>query len=509
MTPDFDQLRALAATNEWIRLWPELALAASALLILPLELLLGSARKHRVAEIALAFQALILAVFTIHIAAGQSFMDFTSDRQLFGGLIEQNSTNLWMRVFFLACGLVVTHLGWISLRRRSLPQAEFFHILLVITAALMLLVQSSHFLMLFIALETVTIGFYILVSYHRTSGASIEAGTKYLIQGALSSAILLFGIVLLYGAGGNPSLPGHSADPMLFANISDFIRLNPHNLIALTGIVMVLVGLGFKIAAVPTQIWVGDVYQGAPTPVTAFLAVASKAAGFIVLLTLVQGPLAGAQHLVEPLLTASAVATILFGNLAALGQKNVKRLMGMSGIAHAGYLLLGVIASFHTPSGTQAVLLYLFVYLFASFLVFSVMAHMSGEDDALQNINDYRLLYERSPFLGGMLCLGLGSLAGIPPLAGFIGKLFIFIAAYRAGLEGLLFVAIAGVVISIGYYFYWMRTALFRDDQEDLPLEAKIPVPQVPDFLARNMMTLLAALSVLVGIFPALLAFLK
>jgi NADH-quinone oxidoreductase subunit N len=333
-----------------------------------------------------------------------------------------------------------------------------------VTAAMMLLAQSTHFVMLFVALETLTIGLYILVAYFRTSTASLEAGLKYLIMGALSSGLLLFGIVLLYGVAGNPTLPAHTAQSMNYTALASFLAANPHNFLASLGIVLVLAGVAFKIGAFPFQIWIPDVYQGAPTPVTAFLAVASKAAGFAVLLGLCgpTGVFVSYYWLVTPVLTAMAVATIIFGNIAALTQHNVKRLIGLSGVSHAGFLLIGVIASRQSPLAVGAVYFYLFAYLIASFAVFGVMAHVAGPDDANQELDHYAGLAKENPFLATVLAVGLGSLAGIPPLVGFMGKLFVFIAVFQAGHGTTLAIAIVGVVISIYYYFGWIKAAFFE-----------------------------------------------
>jgi NADH-quinone oxidoreductase subunit N len=316
-----------------------------------------------------------------------------------------------------------------------------------------------------VALETVTIGFYILVSYFRTSEASLEAGLKYLILGALSSALLLFGIVLLYGVAGNPMLPGRTSHAFDYSALAYFLAENPHNFVAAAGIVLVLAGVAFKIGAFPFQIWIPDVYQGAPTPVT----------GFGVLLVLVTEVFAAYAWLVVPVLTLMAGATILFGNLAALTQHNVKRLVGLSGVSHAGFLLIGVVAAVSVPMAVGAVYFYLYAYLIATFAVLGVMTHLAGPDDAEQSLEQYAGLARRNPFLAGVLALGLGSLAGIPPLVGFMGKLFIFIAAAKAGLYGLLAVAIAGVVLSIYYYFGWIRAAFF-DGEESGPAAAAAPV---------------------------------
>jgi len=268
---------------------------------------------------------------------------------------------------------------------------------------------------------------------------------------------------------------------------------------------LVVAGICFKIGAVPFQIWVPDVYQGAPTPVTSFLAVASKAAGFVVLLQLIKGPFAGLDALLVPVLSIIAVVTILFGNIAAVVQGNLKRLMGLSGIAHAGYLLLGVIAFASGISWAEgAVLFYLFTYLLGSFAVFGVMTLAAGTDDADQQIGHYGNFAKQQPFLGGVLAIGLGSLAGIPPLGGFIGNLFLFIAAFQAGLHGLLAVAIIGVVISIYYYFGWIREAFFSDYNAGQGEVSSV----VPGLRDRLLLGLLAAASLLLGLYPGALSLL-
>jgi len=306
-------------------------------------------------------------------------------------------------------------------------------------------------------------------------------------MGALSSGMLLFGIVLLYGVAGNPALAAHTKDAMSFSALATFLEANPHDFLASVGIVFVLSGVAFKIGAFPFQIWIPDVYQGAPTPVTAFLAVASKAAGFAVLLALVRagGVFASYGWLVTPVLTLMAAATIIFGNLAALTQHNVKSLIGLSGVSHAGFLLLGVVAAMQIPAAAGAVYFYLFAYLLASFAVFGVMTHLAGADDSDQELDHYAGLAKENPFLAAVLAIGLGSLAGIPPLAGFMGKLFVFIAAFKAGFYGVLGIAIVGVVISIYYYFGWIKAAIYD-------AEAELNSANRP---ARTPVTLLASLT--------------
>ncbi|MEM9227704.1 MAG: NADH-quinone oxidoreductase subunit N, partial [Verrucomicrobiota bacterium] len=350
--------------------------------------------------------------------------------------------------------------------------------------------------------------FYVLVSYGRNRPYSLEGGLKYLVLGGTSTAILLFGIVLLYGVAGNAALPAHTTDGLSFAALETFLASNPDNLVAKAGVVLVLCGICFKIGAVPFQIWIPDVYQGAPTPVTAFLAVSSKAAGFIVLINLIDGPFGPMNELTLPLLSAITAVTILFGNFTALGQQNVKRVMGLSGVAHAGYLLLGIVALASGAAPTLAawaVIFYLFTYLFGSFAVFGVMAHLAGPDDENQELEHYVDLAKRQPFLAGVLAIGLGSLAGIPPLAGFIGKVFLFVVAFKAGLYALLGVAILGVVISIYYYFGWIREAYFKTQPwpEDKTAET---LPPIPLRLGNKItLTILAIITVLLGFYQGAL----
>jgi NADH-quinone oxidoreductase subunit N len=489
---DFNTLRELAAGNPWSALWPEISVGCLALFLLVLEIVLPRKAHSKIPACSILGQLAILAVLLANFE--------TPYRSAFNGLLMFSPGGQMMRAFFLVSSILVSILARASLPRQNVPRVEFHHIVLVVTAALMLLVQSRNFVMLFVALETVTVGLYILVSYYRSSPRTLEAGLKYLVMGALSSALLLFGIVLLYGVAGSPGLPGRTAEAMQFVGLEGFLEANPHNFMAAAGIVLVIAGVAFKIGAFPFQIWVPDVYQGAPTPVTAFLAVGSKAAGFIVLLVLVTEVFAPYEWLVTPLLVFMAATTILFGNLAALKQHNVKRLIGLSGVSHAGFILLAVIAAVHSPEAVGAVYFYLFAYLIASFAVFGVMTVVAGSDDSSQELGDYSGLAKESPFLAGVLACGLGSLAGIPPFAGFVAKLFVFVAAFRGGHFGLLVVAIAGVVISIYYYFGWIRAAYFSDESP-ISAETRRRVAAGGDALLTASLAILAAASIILGFY--------
>jgi NADH-quinone oxidoreductase subunit N len=507
---NFALYQDLAASNQWLVLWPEISLGLLALLLLALELVLPKARHDAIPRIAMLGQALILIVLLGVVARECADPDMARvmESSFFDGLITLSPLGQAGRVFILLTSLLVCFLAQLYFQRQPLPRVEYYHLVLVVAAAMMLLVQSTQFVMLFVALETMTVGFYVLVAYCRHSPLSLEAGLKYLILGALSSAILLFGIVLLYGVAADPAQ--HAYDAMSFADVGRALAAPHVAPLAAAGVALVLCGVAFKIGVVPFQIWVPDVYQGAPTPTTAFLAVGSKAVGFFVLLNLVTGPFAApwlAHRVLVPLLSVLAAFSILYGNLAALTQRNVKRVMGLSGIAHTGYMLVGIVAAADGVSWAPwAVLFYLFTYLLGSMAVFGVMAHVAGPMDETQELEDYADLGKRQPFLGGVLAVGLGSLAGIPPLAGFIGKLLLFIAAFQARLYGLLLVSIVGVVISIYYYFGWMREALFRHPGiSGLPPTAKADLPRSPTSWGRIALGLLAAATLFVGLYQGFL----
>ena len=453
---DITVLQNFAANNLWGAIMPEIMLGVLALALLVIELLFPK-QQHQMVPLA-ALVGLLCVLGNVL----ATFHNPHVGTETFNGLLRHTRDGQIMRVFFLLAALMVCLLARVSLAKQTMPRVEFYHIVLVVTAGMMLLAQSNNLLLLFVALETVTIGLYILVSYYRNNSLTLEAGLKYLVMGALSSSLLLFGIVLLYGVAGNAALPGHTAQAMHYGQLASFLAANPHNFLASIGIVLVLSGVAFKIGAFPFQIWVPDVYQGAPTPVTAFLAVSSKAVGFAVLLSLSLTVFASYGWLLMPVLTFFAGATLLFGNIAALTQHNVKRLIGLSGVSHAGFLLLGVAAASRAPMAVGSIYFYLFAYLLASFAVFGVMTHLAGANDTDQELDHYAGLAKANPFLALVLAVGLGSLAGIPPLVGFMGKLFIFISAFQAGLYGLIAVAVIGVVISIYYYFGWIKAAFFE-----------------------------------------------
>ncbi len=354
---------------------------------------------------------------------------------------------------------------------------EFFVLPIFTCAGLMWMASAVDFVMIFVSLELVTMSFYVLVSFTRRNPATLEAGVKYLILSALSTGFLVYGITWIFGVTGETNLARISA--VLATQQIDQIPL-------LFGIALVLVALGFKIAAVPFQIWVPDVYQGAPTPVTAFLSVGSKAAGFVVLLR-VLAPFSVLPQL-DRLLVVMAALTLIYGNFAALPQTNLKRLLAYSSIAHAGYLLIGVVCF-----AGAAVAYYLAGYLVMTLLCFAVMVVVGNSTG--DQIEDYAGLGKRSPFLAFAMLIGMISLAGVPFTAGFLGKFFIFDAAIR---QHQILLAVIGVItVGCGFYYYLkvVRAMYWLEP----PAEAA-PITLSP--LSRLTMIVLIAAIFVLGVYP-------
>jgi len=311
---------------------------------------------------------------------------------------------------------------------------EFVALPLFTCAGLMYLVSAIDFVFIFVSLELVSVSFYVLVSFTRRNPITLEAGTKYLVLSALATAFLVYGIAWIFGATGQTNL---------YRLTAALANKGVESGAASLGMVFVLVALGFKIAAVPFQIWVPDVYQGAPTPVTAYLSVGSKAAGFIVLIRVLQPFMTLPQT--QRLIAVIALLTLLYGNLAALPQTNLKRLLAYSSIAHAGYLLIGIVCF-----DVRALTFYLVAYLLMTLLSFAVLiivAQQTGEE-----ISDFDGLAKRSPFLAFAMLIGMVSLAGVPFTAGFLGKFYIF---YAAVLQRQIALVVVGVItVGCGFYYY-------------------------------------------------------
>lgn len=374
--------------------------------------------------------------------------------------------------------------------RKGAGLGEFYCLPLFTCAGLMFMASAKDLIFAFASLELVTISFYVLVAYMRGNPASLEAGVKYLILGALSTGFIVYGITWIFG------LTGETNFALVASKLAALKGNDPAILFAF---LLVLVGLGFKIAAVPFQSWVPDVYQGAPTPVTAFLSIGSKSAGFLLLLRVLEPFLAVAstQNKILSVLTLMAGATVLFGNLAALTQTNLKRLLAYSSIGHAGYLLMAVasISASVSPFGTvgSTVGFYLFGYLLMTLVSFLVLTLVSVHSRS-EEIQSFNGLAKRSPFLAFCLLIAMASLAGIPFTVGFYGKFLVFAQAVNAHQYTLLGLGI--ITVAAGFYFYLRVVAAMW--WQDPVSNDKIHVPGLTKLL---LMALVAAIFVY-GVYP-------
>jgi NADH-quinone oxidoreductase subunit N len=438
----------------------EMAVIGLALAILLIDLWTPHALKPRLGYVALAGLLVILATTFFGAGGGPAATRFN-------GMLVQDGLALFFQRLFLISAIFVVLMGVEFSGRIAMGIGEFYTVILLALAGMMFAASANDFVMVFVALEMISISFYVLVSFHRSRMHSLEAGVKYLILSGVSAAVLVFGIALIFG----------SANRTGFAALSlEGARLAKDKVFWL-GMLLVLFGLAFKISAFPLQMWAPDVYQGAPTPVTAFLAMGSKAAGFVLLLRVLFAAAPALAAHWDKLLVLAAAITILYGNLCAIPQRSLKRLLGYSSISNAGYLLLGV-ASLNAD-GSAAVLYYLAGYLFTLAVAFGVICVVTRESDDIASLAG---LNQRSPFLAVSMTLAMVSLGGIPPLAGFLGKFLLLrsvILRVSANSEYLWLsgVTIIGVVISLYYYFGVIRVVYWSKEPADLtPIAVSLPM---------------------------------
>ena len=381
-------------------------------------------------------------------------------KSAFGGFLVLDGFALFFEALFLLAAMLVILSATTFADREELFEAEFYVMVLFSTAGLMLMASGNELITIYLALEVTSLSLSFLAAWNKRDAIagqglkSTEAGIKFFLLSAMSTAILLYGMALLYGVSGATTL----------VDISRVLTGSPSPA-ALLSVTMLIAGLGFKIAAAPFQLWTPDVYQGAATPATAFFSVGSKAAGFAVILRIFNGALPGISPEWSVLFGVLAFVTMTVGNLIAIVQTNIKRLMAYSSITHVGYMLIGLAAA--NADGSSAVMFYLLAYAFtnlAAFIVITIMANYAPDDE----ISGYVGLGQRSPALAIGLTLALLSLAGIPPFVGFFAKLYLFLAAIRVNSVGLQLLVIWALIMSaVSLYYYgrvihamWMRDAV-------------------------------------------------
>ncbi|PWL18061.1 NADH-quinone oxidoreductase subunit NuoN [Falsochrobactrum shanghaiense] len=411
---------------------PEVLLALSGLALLMIGVFSGERASTLVNGLAVAVLIAALALVVI----------FPHNGTAFANSFVNDAFARFMKVLTLIGSIVTLVMSVGFARQEKFDKFEFPVLVVLSTLGMLIMVSASNMLTLYLGLELQSLALYVLAASNRENLRSTEAGLKYFVLGSLSSGMLLYGITLVYG------FTGHIG----FAEIASAIASGDRQLGLVFGLVFILAGLCFKISAVPFHMWTPDVYEGAPTPVTAFFAAAPKMAAMALIVRVVSGAFAPVTQDWQQIITFVAIASMVLGAFAAIGQRNIKRLMAYSSISHMGYALVGLAAG--TIFGVRGVLLYMAIYLAMTLGSFAFILCMRTKDGYVEQIEDLAGLSRTNPVMATIMTALLFSLAGIPPLAGFFGKWYTFMAAVEAGLYPL---AIIGIIASVVGAFYYLR----------------------------------------------------
>ena len=421
---------------------PEATMAILALVVMMVDLFI----KRRFITVTVGLVGLVVPLaFSIAQAVTPGFLD--KPQYAFSGMLVIDPYAVFFEIVFILIAAVMLLASYSYVGKYVKADGEFYTLMLFSATGAMFMASTNELITIYISLELTSIPLYIMAGLLRTGERSAEAAVKYVLLGAMSSAILLYGFALLYGLTGTTDLAGiaHSVGT----------GIQNGNVMILIADVLILAGFGFKISAVPFHMWAPDIYEGAPTPATAFFSVASKAAGFAALIRVFMSGGLGQVNLTSLTIVIAiiAISTMTLGNLVAAVQSNVKRLMAYSSIAQAGYILVGFVASIagKHPDGDSAVLFFILVYVITNLGAFSGIIALANATGG-ERIEDFRGLAKRAPLLSAGTALCLLSLAGIPPMAGFVSKVFIFTAAWGEGLGWLVVIALLNTAVSLVYY---------------------------------------------------------
>ncbi|MCH8868737.1 MAG: NADH-quinone oxidoreductase subunit N [Chloroflexi bacterium] len=475
-------------SNNFLLLLPEFLVTGLAFLVLTLDFFTRRERKTILPFVALVGLGAILVFSLVYL--------WNRDEVLYGGLLRIDGYALFFKAFFLVLGGFIVLMSYDYVKRNLEYPGEYYGILLFTVVAMMLMASSGELLTAYMALELLSFGLYVLVGYDRYNAKSNEGATKYILLGAFSSALLLYGISQIYGLLGTTRFDEINAALAATGDLSPGVML---------GIVLIIAGLGFKIAAVPFHMWAPDAYEGAPIPVTAYLAVGSKAAAFALVLRLFTEAFLPSVGDWQMLLVIMAVATMLLGNLVALVQTNMKRLLAYSSIGQVGYLLMGVaaLAVVEGDGGvsielsrlvSNGIMLHLVAYAVTNMAVFMCLAaiyNVTGRDD----IAGMAGVARRAPLLGLVMAVSLFSLAGLPIFAGFTSKFYLFNAVAASGMLWLAGLAIFASLISLYYYLTIVRQLYIEPAEDPTPIF-------VPRLTSISLGVLLVGI-VFIGVYPA------
>jgi NADH-quinone oxidoreductase subunit N len=381
----------------------------------------------------------------------------------FGGSVTVDGFGIFFNWIFIVAAVIVAVVSYKYLEIAGEHHGEYYSLVLFAQSGMYFLATGTDLVTLFIGLELMALCFYVMVGFLRTDKRSNEAAMKYLLLGAFSTGLLVYGFSVMYGLAGSTKLA-------IIAN--RLAALPAWDPIVFLAMATTAAGLLFKISAAPFHMWAPDAYEGAPTTVTAYLSVASKAASIAFLVRIFMGPLAASRVAWEPVLAVVAVATLTIGNLAAINQTNIKRLLAYSSISHAGYMLLGLVAGNET--GITGIAVYVMVYTFMNLGAFLVLISLRRKNIIGEDLDDIAGLMHKSPGHAVLMLIFLLSLAGIPPTAGFLGKYYIFLALIQTGHYALAVIATLYVAVAIYYYFKIVRSMFAGEETEKAPLATSL-----------------------------------
>ncbi|WP_429808758.1 NADH-quinone oxidoreductase subunit NuoN [Ensifer sp. B1-9] len=421
---------------------PELILAVGAMALLMIGVFAGEKSASTVTGLAVA----------VLIIAGLWLVLKTGEGEAYGGAFLSDPFAKFMKVLALIGSITAMVMTVGHARSAQIDRFEFPVLLVLATLGMLLMISANDLISLYLSLELQSLALYVVAAINRDSVRSTEAGLKYFVLGALSSGMLLYGMSLIYG------FTGHTG----FTQIAAALTAEGRSLGLIFGLVFVLAGLAFKISAVPFHMWTPDVYEGAPTPVTAFFAAAPKVAAMAILVRIVINAFEPVVADWQQIIVFISIASMLLGAFAAIGQKNIKRLMAYSSIGHMGYALVGLAAG--SMAGVRGVLLYMLIYMVMTLGTFAcILAMRRKEGENVENIDDLAGLSQTNPFMATVLTIMMFSLAGIPPMAGFFGKYFVFMAAIEAQLYALAIIGVLASVVGAYYYLRVIKVMWFDD----------------------------------------------
>jgi NADH-quinone oxidoreductase subunit N len=435
--------------ENWTVVVPELFLACAAMALL----LFGVFRKDNAATM-VAWLAVATLVVTAVLVIG------APQGTALGAQFRSTDFGVFMKVLILSGSALAIIMSRSYMERENVWRFEYSVLILLATLGMMAMVSANDLIALYLGLELQSLALYVIAAFQRDTVRSTEAGLKYFVLGALSSGMLLYGASLVYGFAGTTSFPG----------LATVFNSGEASVGAVVGLVFVIAGLAFKVSAVPFHMWTPDVYEGAPTPVTALFSVAPKIAAIALFVSVMVGPFRDLLQQWQQVVVLVSIASMLLGAFAAIGQHNIKRLMAYSSIGHVGYILLGLAAG--TEDGVRGILVYVAIYMVMNLGTFAVILSMRRHNVMVEEISDLAGLSRSQPLMALALAVFMFSMAGIPPLAGFFGKLYIFMPAIDAGLVIPAIIGVVSSVVSAYYYLRIIKVAYFDQPSEtfDRPL---------------------------------------